>query len=59
MTEKPLPSLPAFAERLRRASLKVRGIGYNHRTPEAAMLAKDEIANELDTLAAMLERGAN
>jgi hypothetical protein len=50
-------TLPAFAHRMRKVAEKVRGIGYGKasRSPEAAMIQKDEIAAEIEKLAAVLE----
>ncbi|MCW5733475.1 MAG: hypothetical protein KIS73_05090 [Enhydrobacter sp.] len=57
----PIPSLPAFAHRLRNVAAEVRHIGYGKaaRSPEAAMMQKDEIAAKIERLAAILERGAS
>ena len=58
--EKPaVLTLPGFAFRLRKVAAEVRGIGYGKaaRSPEAAMIQKDEIAAKIERLATVLEGG--
>lgn len=53
-------TLPGFAHRLRKVAAEVRSIGYGNasRSPEAAMIQKDEIAAKIERLATVLDGGA-